>query len=38
VFGAFFKKIKQGLSKTRNVFSGVTSLFRLNGRVDKAFL
>jgi fused signal recognition particle receptor len=38
VFGAFFKKIKQGLSKTRNVFSGVTSLFRLKGRVDKAFL
>src|SRR5712692_7634174 len=38
VFRAIFSKIKQGLSKTRNVFSGVTSLFRLKGRVDKAFL
>src|SRR5260370_15866824 len=38
VFGAIFSKIKQGLSKTRNVFAGVTSLFRLKGRVDKAFL
>jgi fused signal recognition particle receptor len=38
VFRAIFSKIKQGLSKTRNVFAGVTSLFRLKGRVDKAFL
>jgi fused signal recognition particle receptor len=38
VFGALFNKIKQGLTKTRNVFAGVTSLFRLKGRVDKAFL
>lgn len=38
VFSALFNKIKQGLSKTRKVFSGVASLFRLRGRVDKAFL
>jgi fused signal recognition particle receptor len=38
VFRAIFSKIKQGLAKTRNVFGNVTSLFRLKGRVDKAFL
>src|SRR5262249_4584137 len=38
VFRAFFGKIKQGLAKTRGVFSGVASLFRLRGRVDKDFL
>src|SRR6266436_1674234 len=38
VFRAIFSKIKQGLTKTRNVFGNVTSLFRLKGRVDKAFL
>jgi fused signal recognition particle receptor len=38
VFGALFSKIKQGLAKTRDVFSGVASLFRLRGRVDQAFL
>lgn len=38
VFGALFNKIKQGLAKTRQVFSGVASLFRLRGRVDKEFL
>ena len=38
VFGAIFNKIKQGLAKTRSLFSGVASLFRLRGRVDKAFL
>jgi fused signal recognition particle receptor len=38
VFRALFNKIKQGLSKTRKVFSGVASLFRLRGRVDHAFL
>src|SRR5207248_9039067 len=31
-------KIKQGLTKTRNLFAGVASLFRLRGRVDKDFL
>ncbi len=38
VFGALFDKIKRGLAKTRDVFSGVASLFRLRGRVDQAFL
>src|SRR5438309_691507 len=38
VFRGIFSKIKQGLTKTRNVFGNVTSLFRLKGRVDKAFL
>src|SRR4029079_12691846 len=38
VFRAIYEKIKQGLSKTRDVFSGVASLFRLKGRVDKDFL
>src|ERR671936_1561398 len=38
VFRALFTKIKQGLAKTRGVFSGVASLFRLRGRVDKDFL
>jgi fused signal recognition particle receptor len=38
VFRAIFSKIKQGLTKTRSVFGNVTSLFRLKGRVDKAFL
>jgi fused signal recognition particle receptor len=38
VFRALFEKIKQGLAKTRSVFSGVTSLFRLKGRVDRDFL
>src|SRR5689334_9512895 len=38
VFRALFDKIKKGLSKTRSVFSGVASLFRLRGRVDRDFL
>src|SRR2546426_12525166 len=38
VFRALFSKVKQGLAKTRGVFSGVASLFRLRGRVDKDFL
>jgi fused signal recognition particle receptor len=38
VFRAIFSKIKQGLAKTRSLFSGVASLFRLRGRVDRAFL
>jgi fused signal recognition particle receptor len=38
VFGGLFGKLKQGLAKTRSVFSGVASLFRLRGRVDKNFL
>src|SRR5262245_50978748 len=38
VFRSLFQKIKQGLARTRDVFSGVASLFRLRGRVDKDFL
>jgi fused signal recognition particle receptor len=38
VFRAIFGKIKQGLAKTRGLFSGVTELFRLRGRVDRDFL
>ncbi len=38
VFGDFFKRIKQGLSKTRGLFSGVAQLFWLKGRVDQDFL
>ncbi len=38
VFRAFFGKLKQGLAKTRGVFTGVAQLFRLKGRVDKDFL
>ncbi len=38
VFRAIFDKIKQGLARTRGVFSGVAALFRLRGKVDKDFL
>jgi fused signal recognition particle receptor len=38
VFRTIFEKIKQGLAKTRGVFSGVASLFRLRGKVDQDFL
>jgi fused signal recognition particle receptor len=38
VFRAIYAKIKAGLSKTRTLFSGIASLFRLRGRVDKDFL
>ena len=38
VFRAIFDKIKPGLTKTRSLFSGIASLFRLRGRVDKDFL
>jgi fused signal recognition particle receptor len=38
IFGALFNKIKQGLAKTRGVFTGIAQLFRLKGRVDKDFL
>jgi fused signal recognition particle receptor len=38
VFKALFEKFKQGLAKTRSVFTGVASLFRLRGRVDQNFL
>ena len=38
MFGRIFTKIKQGLTKTRGVFSGVVDLFTGNRRVDKSFL
>jgi fused signal recognition particle receptor len=38
VFGGLFSKVKQGLAKTRGVFTGVAQLFRLKGRVDRDFL
>src|SRR3954452_19812231 len=38
VFGAFFDRIKKGLARRRDVFSGVASLFRVRGRVDREFL
>jgi fused signal recognition particle receptor len=38
VLGRLFTKIKQGLAKTRNVFSGIVDLFTGNRRVDKEFL
>ncbi|MCI0682489.1 MAG: signal recognition particle-docking protein FtsY [Gemmataceae bacterium] len=33
-----FKKIKQGLAKTRSLFGSVAELFRWTGRVDQKFL
>src|SRR5437588_10661592 len=38
VFRALLSKIKQGLARTRDVFTGVAQLFRLKGRVDNDFL
>jgi fused signal recognition particle receptor len=38
VFRAVFNKIKQGLAKTRGLFTGVAELFRWRGRVDQSFL
>src|SRR5579864_5164392 len=38
VFGGLVSKVKQGLAKTRGVFTGVAQLFRLKGRVDRNFL
>src|SRR5262249_33734405 len=38
VFRAIWGKIKQGLAKTRTLFGGLATLFRLRGRVDQAFL
>jgi fused signal recognition particle receptor len=37
-FRDFVKKIKQGLAKTRSLFTGIADLFRLRGRVDQTFL
>ena len=38
VFKALVEKLKQGLSKTRRIFTGVAQLFRLKGKVDRDFL
>ncbi len=38
MFRGFFEKIKKGLARTRDVFAGIASLFRLRGRVDQDFL
>ena len=38
VFRALFSKIKQGLARTRDAFTGIAQLFRLKGRVDRDFL
>jgi len=38
MLGKLWTKIKAGLAKTRSLFSGVASLFRLRGKVDKDFL
>ncbi len=38
MLGRLFSKIKSGLAKTRNVFTGVIDLFTGNHRVDKDFL
>jgi fused signal recognition particle receptor len=38
MLGRIFTKIKKGLAKTRDVFTGVVDLFRGRGKVDKAFL
>lgn len=38
MFRALYEKFKQGLSKTRDLFAGIASLFRLRGKVDKDFL
>jgi fused signal recognition particle receptor len=38
MFRALYETFKKGLSKTREIFSGIASLFRLRGRVDKDFL
>ncbi len=37
-FRDFVNKIKQGLAKTRGLFTGIADLFRLRGRVDQNFL
>src|SRR6516225_3890770 len=37
VFRALFDKIKAGLARTRSLFSGIASLFRMRGRVDRDF-
>jgi fused signal recognition particle receptor len=38
MFRALYEKLKQGLKHTRELFSGIASLFRLRGKVDRNFL
>lgn len=38
VFQTILSKIKQGLAKTRSLFSGIAELFRFKGKVDQKFL
>jgi fused signal recognition particle receptor len=38
VFKALLSKIKQGLAKTRGLFSSIAQLFSFKGRVDQKFL
>jgi fused signal recognition particle receptor len=38
MLGRLFSKIKAGLAKTKNVFTGVFDLLRGKGKVDQAFL
>lgn len=38
MFRALYEKFKQGLVRTRNMFAGVASLFRMRGKVDRDFL
>ncbi|MFO0876650.1 MAG: signal recognition particle-docking protein FtsY [Gemmataceae bacterium] len=38
MFRALYDKFKQGLSRTRDLFAGIASLFRLRGKVDRDFL
>lgn len=38
MLGAIWQKLKSGLARTRDLFTGVAGLFRLKGRVDEAFL
>ncbi len=38
VFRALLQKIKSGLGRTRDVFTGIGQLLRIKGRVDRSFL
>lgn len=38
MIGRFFSKIKSGLARTRNVFTGVFDILRRKGKVDQDFL
>ena len=38
VFRAILQKIKKGLGRTRDVFTGIGQLLRIKGRVDRPFL